>query len=183
MIDLTVFTEEMIELQAHFGKTLNDRTIARYKAIFDEALTTNEFKKGVIWAYRHLKPHPSFFPSPQEMIEAAQGSIRDRALIEWSSHDKSEVGRKALAFCDSEKMDFRRKEFIENFLAFAKDAAPDKLQIKAIPAIAPSTSDRPRLRKPNPLTWTAEQENWTYEQWESYLREQNQSDAAIYATY
>jgi hypothetical protein len=44
-------------------------------------------------------------------------------------------------------------------------------------------SDRPRLRKPNPMTWTAEQQNWTYEQWERYLREQNQSDTAIYATY
>jgi hypothetical protein len=43
--------------------------------------------------------------------------------------------------------------------------------------------DRPRLRKPNPMTWTAEQKNWTYEQWEKYLNEQNQGNASIYATY
>lgn len=41
--------------------------------------------------------------------------------------------------------------------------------------------DRPRLRKPNPLTWTAEQENWTYEQWEKFLNEQNTSNTSIYA--
>ena len=42
-------------------------------------------------------------------------------------------------------------------------------------------SDRPRLRKPNPMTWTAEQENWTYEEWEKFLNEQNTSNASIYA--
>jgi hypothetical protein len=41
--------------------------------------------------------------------------------------------------------------------------------------------ERPRLRKPNPLTWTAEQENWTYEQWEKFLNEQNSGNATIYA--
>jgi hypothetical protein len=180
MIDPKVFTEEMLELQSHFDRKLSDTSFKRYHAVLGQLLTTDEFKKSVIWAYRYLKPHPNFFPSPQEMIEGAQGSIRDRALIEWSSHEKSEIGRKALAFCDSEKMDFRRKEFIENFLAFAKNAAPDELQIKPVIAIAPSTSDRPRLRKPNPLTWTPEQEDWTYEQWEKYLHE-NPSDTSIYA--
>ena len=42
-------------------------------------------------------------------------------------------------------------------------------------------SDRPRLRKPNPMTWTTEQENWTYEEWEKFLNEQNTSNASIYA--
>jgi hypothetical protein len=41
--------------------------------------------------------------------------------------------------------------------------------------------DRPRLRKPNPMTWTAEQENWTYEQWEKFLNDQGNSK--IYAEY
>lgn len=44
--------------------------------------------------------------------------------------------------------------------------------------------DRPRLRKPNPMTWTDEQQNWTYEQWEKFLNEQNSGNAkAIYASY
>jgi hypothetical protein len=182
MIDPKVFTEEMLELQSHFDRKLTDTSFKRYHAILTQSLTTDEFKKGVIWAYRYLKPHPSFFPSPQEMIEAAQGSIRDRAIIEWNSLEKSEIGRKALANCDSEDKSFRRKEFIENFLAFAKDASPDDLRIKVC-AIAPSDSDRPRLLKPNPLTWTDEQKNWTYEQWEKYLHEQNSGNAAIYAEY
>lgn len=140
MIDLTVFTQEMIELQAHFGKTLSDRTIARYKAIFDEALTTDEFKQGVIWAYRYLKPHPSFFPSPQEIIQASQGSIEDRALIDWVNILKdatllSPVGRKALQAIGgsstvrlSEKPDFLKKDFIAAFKAFAVNAKPEELK-------------------------------------------------------
>lgn len=45
-------------------------------------------------------------------------------------------------------------------------------------------NDRPRLRKPNPMTWTAEQQNWTYEQWEKFLNEQNSGNAeAVYASY
>jgi hypothetical protein len=41
--------------------------------------------------------------------------------------------------------------------------------------------DRPRLLKPNPMTWTTEQKNWTYEQWEKYLHDQGNSK--IYAEY
>jgi hypothetical protein len=41
--------------------------------------------------------------------------------------------------------------------------------------------DRPRLLKPNPMAWTTEQENWTYEQWEKFLHDQGNSK--IYAEY
>ncbi|MBD2316630.1 hypothetical protein [Phormidium tenue] len=55
---------------------------------------------------------------------------------------------------------------------------------KASSAKNEAQSDRPRLRKPNPMTWTAEQHNWTYEQWEKFLNEQNSGNAeAIYASY
>ena len=178
MIDTSIFTEEMIELQAHFNKTLSDRTISRYKSIFDQALTTDEFKQGVIWAYRYLKPHPSFFPSPEEIIQASQGSIKDRAILEWSDiKNLSEVGKKAFAeiggsfaIKNSENLSFLRKEFIENFQAFARNAPPSELQVKKLPiAIAPPVDDRPRLPRPNPQTWTPEQMNWSTKQWQDFL--------------
>jgi hypothetical protein len=140
MIDPTIFAEEMIELQAHFDKTLSDRTISRYKSIFDQALTTDEFKQGVIWAYRYCKPHPSFFPSPQEIIEASQGTLDDRALLDWVNINidaslLSPVGRKALQSIGgsstvrmSEKPDFLKKDFIAAFKAFASKAVPDELR-------------------------------------------------------
>lgn len=140
MIDLTVFTQEMIELQAHFGKALSDRTISRYKAIFDEVLNTDEFKRGVIWAYRYCKPHPSFFPSPQEIIEASQGSLEERALLDWTkilenASSLSPVGRRSLQAIGgsstvrmSENPSFLKKEFISAFKAFAINAAPAELR-------------------------------------------------------
>ena len=148
MIELEVFTQEMIELQAHFDKELSDRTISRYKAIFDQALTTEEFKQGIIWAYRYCKPHPSFFPSPQEIIEASQGSIEERGLLDWTKilengSSLSPVGRKALQAIGgystvrmSENPSFLKKEFIAAFKAFAINAAPDELrspQLEATP--------------------------------------------------
>ena len=42
---------------------------------------------------------------------------------------------------------------------------------------APPVDNRPSLRKPNPLTWTDEQQNWTYEQWEKFLNEQQQNQS------
>jgi hypothetical protein len=158
MIDLTVFTQEMIELQAHFGKTLSDRTIARYKAIFDEALTTDEFKQGIIWAYRYCKPHPAFFPSPQELIEASQGSLEERALLDWTKILEnpsmiSPVGRKALQSIGgsstvrmSENPSFLKKDFIAAFRAFAINAAPDDLRSPQLAAEKPrSMEDLRRL--------------------------------------
>ncbi len=183
MIDPKVFAEEMLELQGHFDRKLSDTSFRRYQAILSQELSTDEFKKGVIWAYRYLKPHPSFFPSPQEIIEASKGSIRDRAIIEWSSGSKSQIGKKALANCESQDLAFQRKEFIENFIAFAKDAKPEELQISPVAVVAASKDSRPRLLKPNPMTWTAEQQNWTYEQWEKYLNEQNTGNGSIYAPY
>ena len=47
----------------------------------------------------------------------------------------------------------------------------------------PQKDNRPRLLKPNPLTWTEEQKTWSYDQWEKYLNEQNTSNASIYAPY
>lgn len=140
MIDRKVFTESMVELQAHFDRKLTDTSFKMYLAILSQELTTEEFKKGVIWAYRHLKPHPSFFPSPQEIIAATQGSLDDRALIDWTNavsntESLSMIGRKALQAIGgsstvrlSENPSFLKKDFIAVYKAFAVDAAPNELR-------------------------------------------------------
>ena len=191
MIDKESFTEEMIELQAHFERKLSDTSFKRYHAILSQALTTDEFKQGIVWAYRYLKPHPSFFPSPEEIIQASQGSIKDRAILEWSNvQNLSEVGKKAFAeiggsfaIKKSENLPFLRKEFIENFQAFARNASPSELRIKEFPkVIALPVDDRPRLKMPHPNTWTPEQREFSSKQWQDFLYEQqNQSNATLYA--
>ena len=144
MIDPKTFTEEMLELQAHFDRKLSDISFKRYQAILSQELTTDEFKQGVIWAYRYLKPHPSFFPSPQEIIGASQGTLDDRALIDWVNILRdisllSVVGRKALQSIGgsstvrmSEKPDFLKRDFIAAYKAFAVSAAPDDLRSRQI---------------------------------------------------
>ena len=56
-------------------------------------------------------------------------------------------------------------------------------QQKAKAATQNENNAKPRLLKPNPLTWTEEQKTWSYDQWEKYLNEQNTSNASIYANY
>ena len=140
MIEAKVFTEEMLELQAHFDRKLSDTSFKRYHAILSQVLTTDEFKQGVILAYQYLKPHPSFFPSPQEIIEASQGSLEERALLDWTkilenASSLSPVGRRSLQAIGgsstvrmSENPSFLKKEFIAAFKAFAIGAAPDELR-------------------------------------------------------
>jgi hypothetical protein len=78
--------------------------------------------------------------------------------------------------------------FINN-ICFREDWSKFELLVDKAQSMTQKTrlvaqkDDRPRLRKPNPLTWTEDQKNWTYEQWEQYLNEQNQGNASIYATY
>lgn len=56
-------------------------------------------------------------------------------------------------------------------------------QQKAKSATQNENNAKPRLLKPNPITWTDEQKTWSYDQWEKYLHEQNTSNASIYANY
>ena len=56
-------------------------------------------------------------------------------------------------------------------------------QQKAKTATQNENNAKPRLLKPNPITWTDEQKTWSYDQWEKYLHEQNTSNASIYANY
>jgi hypothetical protein len=56
-------------------------------------------------------------------------------------------------------------------------------QQKAKTATQNENNAKPRLLKPNPITWTDEQKTWSYDQWEKYLHEQNTSNTSIYANY
>ena len=186
-IDKTIFATELKGLSDWFNRPISDDAKTKIYLILNDELSTDEFKRSIIWAWKHC----TSFPSPNHMIEGVKGSIKDRAILEWSNvQNLSEVGKKAFAeiggsfaIKKSENLPFLRKEFIENFQAFARNASPSELRIKEFPkAIALPVDDRPRLRKPNPLTWTDEQQNWTYKQWEKFLNEQqNQSNATLYA--
>ena len=176
-IDKTIFATELKSLSDWFNRPISDDAKTKIFLILNDELSTDEFKQSIIWTWKHC----TSFPSPNLMIEGVKGSIKDRAILEWSDiKNLSEVGKKAFAeiggsfaIKNSENLSFLRKEFIENFQAFARNAPPSELQVKKSPiAIAPSpVDDRPSLRKPNPLTWTDEQQNWTYEQWEKFLNE------------
>lgn len=165
-IDKNVFATELKSLSDWFNRPISDEAKARLYLILSSELSTDEFKQAVIWAWKHCNS----FPSPIQMIDGVKGSIRDRAIVEWSSFSRSEIGCMAFASCDSEDLAFKRKEFIENFIAFAKNAAPEKLQITPVTAIAATKKKAYAL--PHPNDQTPEQRTWSMEQWETHLSQQ-----------
>jgi hypothetical protein len=87
------------------------------------------------------------------MIDSVQGTLDDRALIDWVNILKdtsllSTVGRKALQSIGgsstvrmSEKPDFLKKDFIAAFKTFAIDAAPSETRSRQLPAERPRSMD------------------------------------------
>jgi hypothetical protein len=140
MIDKNVFAAELKNLSDWFNKPISEDALARLYLIFSSKLTTDEFKRSVIWAWENCNS----FPAPAKMIDSVIGTLDDRALIDWVNILKdtsllSVVGRKALQSIGgsstvrmSEKPDFLKKDFIAAYKAFAVSAAPDDLRSRQI---------------------------------------------------
>lgn len=146
MIDKIIFSEELKDLADWFSKTITDSMKARLYLILSSELSTDEFKQAIIWAYKNCK----FFPTPAELINSVQGTLEDKALIDWTkilvdATLLSPVGRKALQAIGgsstvrfSDKPEFLKKDFIAAFKAFAVNVAPDELKPSQLKESKPS---------------------------------------------
>jgi hypothetical protein len=135
-IDKIVFATELKSLSDWFNRPISESDLAKLYLIFSNKLTTDEFKQAVIWAWENCNS----FPAPAKMIEAVQGNLEDKALVDWTNitvdaNLLSPVGRKALQSIGgsstvrmSENPAFLKKDFIAAFKAFAINAAPDDLR-------------------------------------------------------
>ena len=140
MIDKNVFAIELKNLSDWFNKPISEDALAKLYLIFSSELSTEEFKQSVIWAWKNCNS----FPAPSKMIDSVQGTLDDRALIDWVNILRdisllSVVGRKALQSIGgsstvrmSEKPDFLKRDFIAAYKAFAVSAAPDDLRSRQI---------------------------------------------------
>lgn len=136
MIEKNVFAIELKNLSNWFNKPISEDSLAKLYLIFSNKLSTEEFKQAVIWAWENCNS----FPAPAKMIEAVQGTLEDKALLDWvqitnDATQLSPVGRRALQAIGgsstvrfSEKPEFLKKEFIAAFKTFALKAAPDDLR-------------------------------------------------------
>lgn len=79
MIDNKIFIAIMAKLQERYGRELSAPLMRDYKVILDAELTSAELER----AYFRILRYNSFFPSPQELIEAARGGASERAELEW----------------------------------------------------------------------------------------------------
>ena len=149
MIDKNVFTTELKNLSNWFNRPVSDDAVTKLYLIFSNKLSTEEFKQAVIWAWENC----SSFPAPAKMIEAVQGTVEDRALLDWTkitvdANLLSPVGRKALQSIGgsstvrmSENPSFLKKDFVSAFKAFAINAAPDELRSPQLAAEKPRSLD------------------------------------------
>ena len=93
MIELSVFLESFTGLMATFDKTFPDKAIRSFYELLSSQLTTEEFETACNKAYGC-----KFFPTPDELIGLALGTVEERAEREWEDIDTpfSVVGLKAL---------------------------------------------------------------------------------------
>ena len=157
MINSQDFKTELVELCEWFKKDLTAANSAMLYEILSEVLDTPEFSVACKNAKRSLQSHPSFFPSPQWLIDSALGTIEERARLELDDLAKlSPVGRKALdaiggalEYKNSTTPQFVRKAFIEEYAALARNASPAALRRRETPLTA-TVSEPPKqdLTKP-----------------------------------
>jgi hypothetical protein len=162
MINSRDFSAEMVKLLKHFSKDLDLDQLADFQEILSDELDTAEFFAACRNAKKQLQPHPSFFPSPQWLIDSVLGTLEQRAVIQFQNLDRlSAVGRQALeatggiwTIRSSERPEAIKREFIANFLALAKNASPEALRMpeNALPALNPIPPQQPTPDRPPHVT-------------------------------
>lgn len=146
MIDPKIFLAEVTMLVEWFKKEPHEGFVKQFKELLDEELTTYEFQKACRNAKRDLNPHPSYFPSPKFLIESVHGTIADRALLEWMDTTRlSTVGRKAFEEVGgawskqvTDRPELLKKDFIQAYVAIARQSEPQDLRRQAPKESLPS---------------------------------------------
>lgn len=148
MIELPVFLESFTGLMATFDKTLPDKAVRSFYELLSSQLTTEEFETACNKAYGC-----KFFPTPDELIGLAIGTVEERAEREWEDIDKpfSVVGLKALNAIGGwwyvknqcTQPAIARKDFIESYCRHAKGASRADFELPdPIALLAPAQEPR-----------------------------------------
>jgi len=147
MVPVQAIARGLQELQQFFNHQLNPTQLEHYLAQlppwfddeYDWQFSVNESMKR------------KFFPSIQELIEIANGTLEDRALWEWNDHQLlSAVGRRALnsvggiyAVKTSDNPSKLKSDFIQAYKSFAKGAKPADFKPVGIAKLPPPKEDKP----------------------------------------
>lgn len=148
MIELSAFLESFASLMAAFDKTFPDKAIRGFYELLSSQLTTEEFETACNKAYGS-----KFFPTPDELIGLAIGTIEERAEREWQDIDTpfSVVGLKALNAIGGwwyikhqcTQPAIARKDFIESYSRHAKGASRQDFELPdPIALLAPAEETR-----------------------------------------
>lgn len=81
MIDPDTFATAFAVIEERFGRPLSLPTKALYHRQLSEELTTQEFTAAMARVFRFSK----FFPSVQDIIDAAVGTHEEKALAAWDT--------------------------------------------------------------------------------------------------
>lgn len=148
MIEISVFLESFSGLMATFDKSFPDKAIRSFYELLSSQLTTEEFEIACNKAYGC-----KFFPTPDELIGLAIGTIEERAEREWQDIDSpfSVVGLKALNAIGGwwyiknqcTQPAIARKDFIESYTRHAKGASRQDFEIPDPTALIAPAQDRP----------------------------------------
>lgn len=156
LIDREVFVTEIAVLADRYGRELKAPTIAALYEILGAELTTEEFVIGC----RRVMRRETFFPSPQQIIDAARvpeqpveqtaaevfDGIRDYRLA-WGKDPRAVIamkraGGEVLVRSDDPRvMAFARRDFIAAYVEQAKRSATET----EIAVLAATTA--PRIRQ------------------------------------
>jgi hypothetical protein len=133
MIEVSVFIESLTELMATFDKSLPDKAVQGYYNQVSAQLNTQEFAEAVSKALIGR-----YFPTPDELIGLAIGTIEERAEREWENIEcLSVVGLKALNAIGGwwyvthqcTQPAIARKDFIESYCRHAKGASRQDFEL------------------------------------------------------
>ncbi|MEM9008200.1 MAG: hypothetical protein AAGE59_32410 [Cyanobacteria bacterium P01_F01_bin.86] len=134
MIDPQVYAKELALLQRWFGKELDDLVSGALFRALNERMDTEAFSLACRLIFEQTKPSPFNFPSCKDFVEAARGSIEEKASQEWmiasdfssrsDLNQLSEIGSQALrrvggrydlGHLPTDQMPFKKKEFIREY--------------------------------------------------------------------
>lgn len=141
MIDPQVYAKEMALLQGWFGKELNGLVDAALFKSLNEKMDSEAFSLACRVIFEQTKPSPFNFPSCKDFVEAARGSVEEKASQEWliasdftSRADLSQLsefakealrrigGRSNLGMLPTEQIPFKKKEFTREYLSIEAEA-------------------------------------------------------------
>jgi hypothetical protein len=156
MIDENVFLAEMTVLKKYFNRQIEDELLYRIYGILKDDLSTEQFQYSCQQIFRHEK----FFPTPQNFLDYAKGSLDYQALDAWDnkfSDGLDESGKFAVsslggknAIARSENIEFMRKDFLSAYKAHK--TAPPKAPKPALPQAPEPVHYTPEVYSEEDLT-------------------------------